>query len=176
MAINIFFNQHLPATARLYRVVWYYLHTTTRYNRAVAKVTGVDADYYFLLELDKTTGEIIDRHNFITPFESGYAPESLTYDVSTNEIYGIRDRRIVKYNITTKAETFFSLPENFFNMSDIIVVNTSNTGINENSSQSKASKSIRAYNILGIEVPLNTTNQMIIIEYENGLREKVYRK
>jgi len=48
------------------------------------------------------------------------------------------------------------------------------SGVNDILSESKASKPVKAYNLLGIEVPLNTKGQIIIVEYEDGGREKIY--
>ena len=150
-----------------------------------------DSGNSFILELNKTTGDVIDSYVFST---TDYAPGSLTYDASTNEIYGVSGYRrdddiadsgdastnndvfevkIIKYNIATKTETSFSLPEMYYNY-NIIIINGNTSGVdailsNENS------KPIRAFNLFGQEVPLNTTNQIIIIEYENGFREKAYR-
>ncbi len=128
------------------------------------------------LKLD-ASGTITDSYDFTTSFPNLYSLASLTDDESTNEIYGISDDVVVKYNVITKAESSFILP--YFGYSgvygSIIVTNNSFSATNEVFGD-KVSKPVKAYNLLGMEIPLNTKNSIMIIEYENGSREKVYVK
>lgn len=84
-----------------------------------------------LVELDQTTGSVVNSYNYTTSFPSGYSPKSLTYNVSTKEIIGISADAIgasgtviVKYNIESGSETFFTLPYvQSVDYGDIVVAN-----------------------------------------------------
>ncbi len=79
---------------------------------------------YSLLELNKLTGAIIDTYNFPISFPNLHSPESLAYDPSANEVYGISGNIIVKYNINSKTETSFLLPSiTSTDYGDIVIAN-----------------------------------------------------
>ena len=58
----------------------------------------------------ETNGNVINNYNYTTFFPSSYSPESLSFNNLTSEIFGISGSIIVKYNILTGFESFFTLP------------------------------------------------------------------
>src|SRR6478609_3264383 len=67
-------------------------------------------ELYYISEIDLTTGVVIGTpHQFTTPFTQSYPPENLHYLASSNEIFGLEFDKVVKYNITTGAESYFNL-------------------------------------------------------------------
>jgi len=128
-----------------------------------------------LLELNKSTGVVIDTYNFTTLFPNSYSPESLTYDASTNDIYGISDNIVVKYNITTKTESSFTLPEiNKGDYGDIIVIAENQTSIN-NVVSTDAVNVIGYYNVFGEKLSKEPENGFYIIMYDNGKTVKMIK-
>ena len=63
-----------------------------------------------LQKLNASTGTVLNNYNYTTSF-TGYSPKSLTYNPQTNEIFGLSDNVITKYNILTSSEISFTLPE-----------------------------------------------------------------
>ena len=115
----------------------------------------------FILELNKTTGEVIDTYVFST---TNHAPIYVSYNASTNEIYGmargmIEDIIIIKYNIATKTETYVSMPDMYY--SGMIIVDDNTSDVNTILSN-EGSKPVRAFNLFGQEVPLNTNSLSIL--------------
>ena len=128
-----------------------------------------------LLELNKLAGTVIDTHNFTTSFPNSYSPESLTYDSSTNEIYGISDNIVVKYNIVTKAESSFILPAiNMGDYGDIIIINNQSSNLNSDTS-ADAANVIGYYNIMGIKLNKAPESGVYIVVYDNGTVDKVVK-
>ena len=64
-----------------------------------------------ILELNQNTGSIINTYDFTASFPGFNSVESLTYNPTTKEVFGISDNLVLKYNIETKTETSFTLPE-----------------------------------------------------------------
>ncbi|WP_420570776.1 hypothetical protein [Kordia sp.] len=63
-----------------------------------------------LVELNTTTGSAINTYNFTNTSLGTESIESLAYNPTTGEIYGIAENLIVKYNINTQTESSFNLP------------------------------------------------------------------
>lgn len=145
--------------------------------------------YYVLHEIDVENGSIIDTYTYTGGVMGGinsssyYGIRNLTYLADTQEIctmvsgvgYGAR---VVKYNINTNSESSFdlSVSENGDYYGYLIsTVTEENLSMPELNQENQA-KVIKAYNLLGQEVPIETYNQIIILKYDNGKTKKVYIK
>jgi hypothetical protein len=133
-----------------------------------------------LLEINQTNGNVINTFNLSTDFSNASnnpdnSPESLVFNQETNEIIGIVGNIVVKFNITSNTDTSFILPViASSDYGDLIVTFENSLGINDSIlGQSEKLKLKKAYNMLGQEVSLDTKNEIIILEYENGFRKKV---
>jgi hypothetical protein len=63
-----------------------------------------------ILEINQTNGSLISTYNYQTSFPSNDSPQSLSFNSSTNEIFGISGSIVAKYNIITKADSSITLP------------------------------------------------------------------
>ena len=127
-----------------------------------------------LLEINQENGNTISTYDFSSNFPNSYSPESLVFNSQSNEIIGISDKTIVKYNLSTNIETSFELPTiQSVDYRDLILVQNNALGINDQNLQKTVLKPQKAYNILGQEVPLDTKNEIIIIKYEDGSTKKI---
>lgn len=72
--------------------------------------TNSSSYVYYLEEIDQSTGALISSHAFTTAIPGSYSPESLTYNSTSNEIFGIVENMVVKYNISTQVESSITLP------------------------------------------------------------------
>jgi hypothetical protein len=142
--------------------------------------TSMNTNTYIhsLQEINQTNGNVIYNYNYTTIFPNGNSPDSLTFDNLTKEIYGISGNTIVKYNIITGLETSFNLPTiQYIDYSDLISINSEDTlGVNENLIDIEESKPIKAFNLLGQEIPIETYNQIIILKFDNGKSKKIYNQ
>lgn len=129
-----------------------------------------------LQEINQTNGNLINNYNFITAFPNSYSPKSLTFDNLTKEIYGITNNIVTKYNINTGIESSYNLT--IATSSDygaIISINSEETlGLNENVLENENLEPLKAYNLLGQNIPIETKNEIIIIVYKNGQTRKIF--
>lgn len=153
-----------------------------------------------LLEIDTQNGSIINTYNYTTNYMEGYNLPviDLTYLADTQEICALAKvdistgivtesrAKIIKYNINTNVESAFELPtlynnhlylnyDGFYGERIISTVTEENLSLPE-FQQENDTKVIKAYNLLGQEVPVETYNQIIILKYDNGETKKVYIK
>ena len=127
-----------------------------------------------LLEINQENGSIISTYDYTTNFPNSYSPESLVFNPQTNEIIGISDRTIVKFNVTTNTETNFELPtQQSVDYSDLVIVLDNALSLNEHSLENVILEPEKAYNLLGQEVPLDKKNEIIIVKYKNGITRKI---
>lgn len=141
----------------------------------------------YIHEVDVNTGAIIDTHELNSIPQYFSARSSLVYLAHTKEIAcmhnGIlsadNENIIVKYNIDTFAESSFYLPTEINSetltesYSRIVSVDTEDRlGLNSFEQNLENLKIKAIYNLLGQQVPIETSNQVLIIEYENGERVK----
>ena len=136
-----------------------------------------------LIEIDQENGNTISSYDFVTLFPGSYSPESLVFNEQTNQIFGITSGGInfggivVKFNPTTNTENSFELPNTqSVDYGDLIIIQDSSLGFNDQFQQNTKLEPIKAYNLLGKEVPLNTKNEIIILVYKNGITKKVLIK
>lgn len=80
---------------------------------------------YYLEEINQNTGALISSHTFTSAIPGSYSPESLTYNSSSNEIFGIVENLVVKYNISSQIESSITLPTvtSTQDYGDIIIAN-----------------------------------------------------
>ena len=87
---------------------------------------------------------------------------------------------IVKFNIETNVETLLNLPTEIAtatfteNYASLVSIDSEELGLDE-FVQNTQSKILGIYNLLGQKVPEDTYNQILIVEYENGAREKKFK-
>lgn len=151
------------------------------------------ADGYSLLEIDTENASIINTYNYNTPIENFSNPSlDLTFLADTQEIcaiitgyelpqtgYYIYKAKIIKYNINTNTESFFDLPTlsnpiQGSPYSGIVSIITEENLSSTEFNQENEAKIIKAYNLLGQEIPIETYNQIIILKYDNGDSKKAY--
>jgi hypothetical protein len=138
-----------------------------------------------IIELSLFDFTIINTHNYTTNLENFSYIDSLTFLADTHEICGITKGylkgnfyfKIVKYNIINNTETSFELPSQTSVDYDELIstITEENLSINDFNDNSNL-KIIKAYNLLGQEIQLETYNQIIIAKYENGEIRKVWKK
>ena len=170
-----------------------YLDIIFAQNRLYAIRTTI-ASGYSLLEIDTENGSIINTYNFITPTEnitnpqwsSTFLPDSQEictiitgYQMPQEGIYEYK-AKIIKYNLNTNVENSFDLPTLYHNYTNpygggliVSTITEENLSSPEFNQEDKA-KAIKAYNLLGQEIPIETYNQIIILKYDNGNHKKVY--
>ncbi len=49
-------------------------------------------------------------------------------------------------------------------------------GLDENKTSKVKAKVLKAYNLLGQEIPIETYNQIIILKFDNGKSKKIYNQ
>jgi hypothetical protein len=140
----------------------------------------------YLVEIDPQTGTVMETNTLNPTIGNLYYPGSqLVFLKETKEIaclyYGSpsfpNENIIVKYDIETSVETILNLPSEIAtstlteNYASLVSVDSEELGLHEFVQNSK-SKISAVYNLLGQRVPLDTYNQILIVEYENGAREK----
>lgn len=131
---------------------------------------------FYIKEVDITNGAILSSTELI--FESSDNLQSLTFIPSSHEIVGRipfnNDEKLLKYNIITGTQAIITVAATSQGFSDIISTETGATaGIGNFDLSRNKGKVIKAYNFLGQEISTSTFNQPVILEYENGFREKV---
>ena len=133
-----------------------------------------------LLEIKLVNGAIIDVYDFKTIFSSLNSPESFVFDEELNQIIGISENKIVKLDVNDYRESSFNLPvRNSVKYGDLIFVPRLQALDIEDISlddDNIISKPIKAYNLLGQEVSVETKNQIIILRYKDGTAKKVLSK
>lgn len=137
----------------------------------------------YIIELNKNNGSIISTNQLTSNFMNYYPSNDLVYLNSTKEIACLfitdNDNMILKYNITNHNESLLMLPtENNTSSSTEnyreLVSKDSEQSLSNNQIEATTenSKIKNVYNLLGQKISLETYNQVIIIEYENGERIK----
>ena len=139
---------------------------------------SVTPTIHSLQEINQTNGNVIYNYNYTTFFPSSYSPESLSFNNLTSEIFGISNNIIIKYNINSGVENSFSLlAATSTDYGDLVSTNSEDTlGVNENLIDIEESKPIKAFNLLGQEIPIETYNQIIILKFDNGKSKKIYNQ
>jgi len=138
----------------------------------------------YIVEIDKNNGAVIASHTLNPIIGNNYSTTSqIVFLAQTKEIaclyYGhqalANENIIVKYNIDTQIDTLFNLPseivtttstENYFSI--VSVDSEDRLGANEFQQNQENLKIKSVHNMLGQKVPLETYNQILIIEFENG--------
>jgi hypothetical protein len=152
---------------------------------ATTRDYSVTPNIIALRELSLIDGSIINTYNYVTNLENYSYIESLTFLANTREICGITQGysndnyhfKIVKYNIANNTDASFDLPIlTSIDYDEIISTSTEENLSTNNFAQNTNYKIVRAFNILGQEIPIETANQIIIVQYENGEISKIYNK
>lgn len=136
---------------------------------------------YTLFEIDTENASIINTHTYTTLSDDYSDLRALTFLADTHEICGIavgfeNTAKIVKYNINTNTVSSFDLPtlvDEEYYYSIIVAITEENLSLPD-FNQEDGAKVIKAYNLLGQEIPVETYNQIIILKYDNGDRKKIY--
>jgi hypothetical protein len=85
--------------------------------------------------------------------------------------------KVVKLNINTNNESFFELtPSPSSNIGEIVSTVTEQSLSIKEINLNQNNKIIKAFNLLGQEIPIETYNQIIIVKFENGETRKLYNK
>jgi hypothetical protein len=133
---------------------------------------------FTFVELNSSTGAIVGTpHEMTTAGLASYQPSSLTYLAASNEIFGVVDEIVVKYNISTGIESSYTLASAASSdYGDMVSIDDGTvTAVVEPFDNKIVPVAVRAWSILGEPLPLHTINQTMIVEYDNGARQKVYR-
>ena len=145
---------------------------------------SVNPTVHTLLELNTNNASIINSHIYTTSLTNYDKIKSLTFLADTHEICGlIKDFsnpqlfKVVKYNFINNSESSFDLSSQISTdygeiISTITEQNLSITEFNQNNNF----KIVKAFNLLGQEIPIETYNQIIIVKFENGESRKLYNK
>jgi hypothetical protein len=142
---------------------------------------------HYMIELNPSTGAVIGTPYQFTTTLGPYSPASLTYLSGSNVIAGYSNNMIVKYNISTAAESSFALAtQASSDYGDLVSIDQGSGGGGGGSTPVTSIKAsddtnisrvmIKAWNILGQSLPLNTVNQLMMVEYNDGSREKIFIK
>ena len=137
-----------------------------------------------IVELDINTGSQINEHIFTTNLVNYDKIKSLTFLADTHEICGIikdssspQNFKVVKYNISNNVESNFDLTSQSSTDYDEIISTFNEESLSSLSFENNQnSKIVKAYNILGQEVSIETYNEVIIVIFDNGTTKKLYRK
>lgn len=144
---------------------------------------SVSPTVHTLLELDFNDGTVVNSHIYSANLDSYDKIKSLTFLADSQEICGlIKDFsnpqlfRIVKFNIINDNQSYIDLAPQVSNdygeiISTITEQNLSITEFNQNNNNFKI---VKAYNLLGQEIPVESYNQIMIVKLENGETKKVY--
>lgn len=137
-----------------------------------------------IVEFDVNTGLQLNEHIFTTNLVNYDKIKSLTFLADTHEICGIikdgsspQNFKIVKYNISNNAESNFDLSSQSSTDYDEIVSTFNEETLSSLSFENNHDlKIVKAYNLLGQEVPIETYDEIIIVKFDNGTTKKLYRK
>ena len=137
-----------------------------------------------MIELNTNNGTIINSYSFTTNLINADKIKSLTFLADTHEICGlIKDYSnpqsfiVLKYNIINNNESNFIIPgQNSIDFGEIISTITEQNLSTNNFNINQDNKIVKAFNILGQEIPIETYNQIIIVKYENGVTTKIYNQ
>ena len=142
----------------------------------------------YIVEINKDTGAVIASHTLNSIIVNNYSATSqIVFLAQTREIACLyysntpltHENIIVKYNIDTQIDTLLNLPseivtttltENYFSL--VSVDSEDRLSTNEFQQNQENFKIKSVYNMLGQKVPLETYDQILIIEFENGQTEK----
>lgn len=141
----------------------------------------------YILELDTTNGAVIATHNLTSNFTNYDSYGNLVYLPSTNEIicsfsglFATNETRVLKFNINTNIANTFNLPSEIKtatieeNYGQLVVVDSAPfLGSNQFEKNKENLKIKEVYNLLGQKVSIETKNQILILEYENGQKIKI---
>ncbi|MFP5438099.1 MAG: hypothetical protein ACLGH8_09955 [Bacteroidia bacterium] len=137
--------------------------------------TGNDNTHdFFLKEVNPETGAFLS--SFELNFESSDNLQSFTFIPATHEIVGRipfnDEEKLLKFNIVTNTQSIVTLSPETEGFGDIIYINNATAGLPVFTTEANKGKVIRAYNFLGQQINIDTFNQPMILEYENGFRGK----
>jgi hypothetical protein len=144
---------------------------------------GVNPIVFSLLELNQNNGSIINTYNYTTNLVDFYKIINMTFLADSHEICFIIENtpstlyKVVKLNINTNNESFFELtPSPSSNIGEIVSTVTEQSLSIKEINLNQNNKIIKAFNLLGQEIPIETYNQIIIVKFENGETRKLYNK
>lgn len=145
---------------------------------------SVNPTIHTLLELNTNNASIINSHIFTTNLTNYDKIKSLTFLADTHEICGIiKDFsnpqlfKIVKYDFINNFESSFNLTSQIStDYGEIISTITEQNLSLIDFDQNNNFKIVKAFNLLGQEIPIETYNQIIIVKFENGESKKLYNK
>ncbi len=142
---------------------------------------GVNPIVFSLLELNQNNGTIINTHNYTTNLVDFYKIINMTFLADSHEVCFIIENtpstlyKVIKLNINNYNESFFELtPSPSSNIGEIISTVTEQSLSIKGFNLNQNNKILKAYNLLGQEIPIDTYNQIIIVKYENGESKKLY--
>jgi hypothetical protein len=145
---------------------------------------SVSPTIHTLLELNMNNGSTINSHVFTTNLTDFDKIKSLTFLADTHEICGIikdgsspQNFKIVKYNIINNLENSFDLSsQSSMDYDEIVSTFNEETLSNSSFENIENLKIVKAYNLLGQEISIETSNQIIIIQFENGMTKKIFNQ
>lgn len=142
---------------------------------------SVNPTIHTLLELNTSNASIVNSHIYTTSLTNYDKIKSLTFLADTHEICGLiksqatfTNYKVVKYDFINNTENSFDLISPTSNdLGEIIsIITEQNLSVME-FNQNNDLKIVKAYNLLGQEVPVETYNQIIIVKFENGESRKI---
>lgn len=139
---------------------------------------------HYIIELNINTGSVINSTILTTNFVGYDKIKSLTFLANSHEICGIindysnpQNFKILKYNILNNIENSFNLvSETSTDYDEIVSTFNEESLSNETFEIHQNFKILKVYNLLGQEVSINSTNQIILVKYENGIVKKIFNK
>ena len=145
---------------------------------------SVNPTVHSLIELNTNNATIINSYNFTTNLINADKIKSLTFLANTHEICGLindysnpQSFIVLKYNIINNNESNFVIPgQNSIDFGEIISTVTEQNLSTNNFNINQDNKIVKAFNLLGQEIPIETYNQIIIVKYENGVTTKIYNQ
>ena len=150
---------------------------------ATTRDYSVTPDIVSLRELSLIDGSIINTYNYVTNLDTYI--DSLTFLANTREICGITRVyfsnyyyfKVVKYNIANNTDTSIDLQcLTSVDYDEIISTSTEQNLSTNDFTQNTNYRIVKAFNVLGQEIPIETNNQIIIAKFENGEIRKIYNK
>lgn len=135
-------------------------------------------------EININNGAIVNSYLITSNLEDFDKIKSLTFLADTHEICGAASGfltnqifKIIKYNIVNNTEVSYDLvSETSVDYDEIISTFNEETLSNSLFENIENLKIVKAYNLLGQEIPIETYNQIIIVKFENGETKKLYNK
>lgn len=128
-------------------------------------------------------GNFINSHAISTVFaEEDEGITNLCFLGSTNELLGYiateGQIKLLKFNVSTLSQNIFPGFWGSINLlGDLVVTSSMPTlSTNDNQNYGKNKKIKNAYNVAGQKVAIDTKNQVIIVQYEDGTFKKVLQK